>query len=232
MTKIEDTAETFQNIVLENAGDDGKKWFKMVSTISGDTWNTNDFMIAIAAAIRKLGITPVKVTDEQSNALKESGAAFAPVDWELAEIARAALMLTAISILPLPEHENLIFELYYRGDNRERQAVLKTMIFLPDCERFKQLAVDACRTHVQTVFESLACENPYPAAHFDDNQFNQMVLKALFTGAPLLRIMGWKERNNLDLVRMATDYANERKAANRSVPEDIQQIIDHAGSKL
>ena len=140
-------------------------------------------------------------------------------------------MLKACEALPLEDHPRLILELYYKGDNREKQAVLRTLIFLPSPDRFVQVGIEACRSHVQTVFEALACENPYPAAHFTDLHYNQMVLKALFTGAPMERILGWKERNNSELVRMATDFADERKAAKRSVPEDIQKIIDHARSK-
>jgi hypothetical protein len=52
----------------------------------------------------------------------------------------------------------------------------------------------------------------------------------LFTGSSLDRIVGWEERNNAELVRMATDYASERRAAGRSVPEGIQKILDHARS--
>ncbi len=69
---------------------------------------------------------------------------------------------------------------------------------------------------------------PFPGGLLGDLSFNQMVLKALFTGVSLERILGWRERNNGELVRMAGDYADERKAANRSVPADIQKIIDQA----
>jgi len=227
----EKIARIFRNIVLFNADEAGKSWFEKVSNISMETWDKNSFMVAISGAIRTLGILPAKVSSGQSKALEAAGAPFAPVDWELAEVGRGALILTAILFLPDKEHENLLFELYYKGDNREKQAVLKILVFLPRPERFKQLAVDSCRNHVQTVFESLACQNPFPALYFDDNQFNQLVLKALFTGAPLNGIVGWKERNNRELVRMAKDYADERKAAGRQASFDIQQIIDHPGSK-
>jgi hypothetical protein len=122
----------------------------------------------------------------------------------------------------------LLNELFYRGDNLEKQAVLRALILLPEPARFLQLGVDACRAHVQTVFEAVACDNPYPAAHFSDMQFNQMVLKALFTGAAIERIANWKLRNNPELVRMAGDFADERRAARRLVPPDIQKIIDQA----
>ena len=64
---------------------------------------------------------------------------------------------------------------------RERQAVLRVLALLPEPARFLAIALDACRTSTQPVFEAIACENPYPAAYFPEASFNQMVLKAVFT---------------------------------------------------
>jgi hypothetical protein len=74
------------------------------------------------------------------------------------------------------------------------------------------------------VFEAIACENPYPAAHFPELNFNQMVLKALFTGVALERVIGLDGRVTPELARMANDYASERRAAGRSVPADIWRV--------
>ena len=78
------------------------------------------------------------------------------------------------------------------------------------------------------MFEALACENPYPAAHFPERNFNQMVLKALFNSIELSRIDGLSGRRNAELSRMARDYAAERRAAGRAVPADIDAAIDDA----
>ena len=114
---------------------------------------------------------------------------------------------------------------YARGDNRERQAVLRAIPFLPDSKRFVALAVDACRTSVQTVFDAIACENPFPADAFPDPNFNQMVLKAMFNGVALARIVRLGERAGAELARMASDYAAERRAAGRTVPADIDLVL-------
>ena len=68
--------------------------------------------------------------------------------------------------------------------------------------------------------------NRYPAAHFPERSFNQLVLKALFVGLPLARIEGLESRLNADLSRMAKDYAGEREAAGRSVPRDIALLTE------
>ena len=87
------------------------------------------------------------------------------------EVARAALLVNAYPRV-VPD------ELWARGDNRERQAVLRALPLLPEPERFAAIAIEACRTNVLPVFEAIACENPYPARYFPERNFNQMVLKA------------------------------------------------------
>jgi hypothetical protein len=103
--------------------------------------------------------------------------------------------------------------------------VLRALPLLPDAERFVPLAVEACRTSVQTVFDAIACENPFPADHFPDLNFNQMVLKAMFNGVQLARIVRLDERAGPELARMASDYAAERRAAGRTVPADIDLVL-------
>ena len=95
---------------------------------------------------------------------------------------------------------------------------------LPAPERFLETAVDACRSHIQPLFEAIARENPYPARYFPELNFNQMVLKALFTGVALARVIGCDGRVTSELSRMAADYASERRAAGRSVPPDIGML--------
>jgi hypothetical protein len=51
-----------------------------------------------------------------------------------------------------------------------------------------------------------------------------MVLKTLFLGVALERILGLDRRKTAELARMAEDYASERKAAGRSVPADIGRL--------
>jgi hypothetical protein len=136
--------------------------------------------------------------------------------WGADEVARAALLVRGFS-------PTLAWS---RGDNRERQAVLKALPLLPSPERFVDLAVEACRSNVLTVFCAIACENPFPRMHFPEPAYNQMVLKAAFNGVALARIDGLAERKNAELARMAADYAAERRAAGRPVPEDL-----HLGMK-
>jgi hypothetical protein len=148
-------------------------------------------------------------------------AQFAKADEE----GRVALLLDANRKLGAPEMFDLAEDCFRHGDNGERRAVLRSLSVLQEPERYIELAAQACRSSVQTVFEALACENPFPAAKMPDLLFNQMVLKALFTEVSLDRIVGLTSRITPELSRMAEGYASERRAAGRSVPSDIGRLV-------
>jgi hypothetical protein len=53
-----------------------------------------------------------------------------------------------------------------------------------------------------------------------------MVRQALVTGVALDRVVGLGARVTPELVRMANEYAAERRAAGRSVPADLDYITE------
>ena len=205
-------------------------WFQsQMQALSKDA-EMVDFSTKFASATRRFGRELVLPDDQEKKTLVDANIPLVLAASPLDQLARTAMLLKAFQIIPENDHMEWVQNLYYRGDNLEKEAVLRSLYFLPAPKRFLSISFDATRNHVQTVFESIACENPYPSSFFPELNFNQMVLKTLFTGVELDRIYGWQQRNNPELVRMAGEYALERKAADRPVPEDIQRIIDHARS--
>ncbi|HEU4579208.1 MAG TPA: EboA domain-containing protein [Polyangiaceae bacterium] len=182
-----------------------------------------------AGAGRRLGSESCELTSAEQARLSAAGAA-APAGWPLAAVARAALCCRICELLPAEEHFALLLKQFRTGDNAERAALLHTLPLLPEPERFVELAIDACRSHVQTVFEAIACENPYPARFFPEANFNQLVLKAFFTGVAVRRIEGLPGRRTAELARMALAYASERRAAGRSIPPDLDLVTSGASS--
>src|SRR5258706_2370923 len=141
--------------------------------------------------------------------------------WTADEAGRAVLLLTLAERTGTDQFATAAIECYERGDSREQQSWLKALPLLPGPESFLNVAIDACRTNILPQFECIACENPYPGRYFPDLNFNQLVLKAMFNGISLARIVGLNGRSNSELSRMALDYAAERRAAGRSVPADL-----------
>ena len=144
----------------------------------------------------------------------------------LIDLTRALLLLTALEAIPPADHEAVIAELYRTGDLREQQSILRALPALPEPARFVSVAVAACRTNSPAVFAAIANDNPLPAAHFPELNFNQLVLKAIFMGVPVTRIDGLATRRTPELRRMVTEYANERRAAGRTVPSDVDHVLE------
>ena len=144
----------------------------------------------------------------------------------LHEFGRAALLLFALEQLPEEEHAEFVNELFMHGDSREQEALLRALSILPNQGRFLSTAVEACRANVQTVFEAIACENPYPSCYFPESNFNQLVLKVIFTGVSLQRIVGLSDRVTPALKGMVGDHIKERTVTGRPVHEDVALIMN------
>jgi hypothetical protein len=184
------------------------------------TGDASALLAAFAGAGRRVGKDALDLDGDEIATLRAAGA-----DWPIAaradELWRVALLVAAAGRDDL---EHLVAAAYRGGDSDERVAVLRALPLLPRGERFAALAADACRTSLRPIFEAIACENPYPARHLSELHFNQMVLKALFLDVALSRVIGVDARRTPELVRMAADYARERRAAGRPVSADLARL--------
>ncbi|WP_173873482.1 EboA domain-containing protein [Streptomyces albus subsp. chlorinus] len=121
-----------------------------------------------------------------------------------------------------------LVRLYGKGSADERRAVLLALPHLdppPRTARALSLVEDALRTNDTRLVA--AALGPYAAAHLDAHQWRQGVLKCLFTGVPTAAVAGLEHRaaGDDELARMLEDYARERTAAGRTVPEDLAYVL-------
>ncbi len=103
------------------------------------------------------------------------------------------------------------------ADTNELETFLRFLVLLPDAHNYKNTAVDSLRTNIAGVFDAIALKNPYPALFFNDQQWNQMYLKAAFMERNLSEIVDVDGRANKELTRIISDYAHERWAASRKI---------------
>lgn len=103
------------------------------------------------------------------------------------------------------------------ADTTELETFLRYLILLPAPESFNYTAVEALRTNISIIFDAITLNNPYPALYFNDQQWNQMYLKAAFMERDLGMIASVDDRANEDLTRIISDYAHERWAASRKI---------------
>jgi len=103
------------------------------------------------------------------------------------------------------------------ADTGELETFLKFLILLPNAGDYNQVGVEALRTNIDIIFDAIALNNPYPSIYFNDQQWNQMYLKAAFMQRNLRDIVDVEKRANGDLARIISDYAHERWAASRDI---------------
>ncbi|MFE0250923.1 EboA domain-containing protein [Streptomyces sp. NPDC059010] len=114
---------------------------------------------------------------------------------------------------------------YFQGTAAERRAVLHALPHLVPGREALPLVEDALRTNDTRLLA--AAVGPYAARHLDPHQWRHAVLKCLFTGVPVDTVADLEHRAHRDteLARMLGDYAAERTAAGRPVPEDLYRVL-------
>jgi len=145
---------------------------------------------------------------------------FAPRNWTIDQLARTVLLLSLVEQHPetfLATYRTLL----ETADMRESIALYAALPFLPEAEALVPLAREGLRSNIVDVFDAIALDNPFPAEHFDEEGWNQMILKSIFIRRPVHRILGIEARANAALAQSLSDLAHERWAANRSVPPEL-----------
>jgi len=121
--------------------------------------------------------------------------------------------------------------LYQQGTSAERRAVLRALPALVDGPHAVHLVEDALRSNDTRLIATAL--GPYAATHLDPHAWRHAVLKCLFTGVPLDAVAHLAQRaaGDGELARMLTDYAAERIAAGRDVPDDLGRVLTLTGEE-
>ncbi|MYR41005.1 EboA domain-containing protein [Streptomyces sp. SID5910] len=119
----------------------------------------------------------------------------------------------------------VLSRVYAQGTADERRAVLQALPHLVPGPDALPLVEDALRTNDTRLVA--AALGPYAARHLDAHQWRHAVLKCLFTGVPVDQVADLDRRAGADreLARMLADYAAERAAAGRPVPDDLHRVL-------
>ncbi|MEU9285679.1 EboA domain-containing protein [Streptomyces sp. NPDC048275] len=138
---------------------------------------------------------------------------------EYADAARVLLLHAAHA------DTDALTRVYRQGTAAERRAVLHALPHLVPGPDALPLVEDALRVNDTRLVA--AALGPYAARHLDDHTWRHAVLKCLFTGVPVDAVADLAQRAHADaeLARMLADYAQERTAAGRPVPEDLQRVL-------
>ncbi|AUM70372.1 EboA domain-containing protein [Pseudomonas fluorescens] len=145
--------------------------------------------------------------------------------WSNVQLARALLLAQALELQPLAGQVPLLHQLFRWGDDQEKIAILKALDWLDSRGQCVELARQAGRTSNSQVFAALALDTAYPSRHYNEQAFNQLVLKALGMGLDVRRLIGLTQRQSVTLNQLALDLLDEQLAAERTVSAGLPQVI-------
>lgn len=124
------------------------------------------------------------------------------------------------------EHVDIIENLFKTADTNELIALCKSLPFLPEPEKFLFRANESVRSNNTLIFNSIALNNTYPMNFFDENSWNQLILKAFFIESDIKQVIGIQKRINSNLICMLIDFANERYKAGRTVNPELFDLVN------
>lgn len=177
---------------------------------------------ALPAAARKVGKGPLNLPTGACLEGVEDNIPLAP--WSIDEAARVVLLLGVAQGAPQAFAET-VRQAYEQGDTREQMAVIRGLPLFPDAGRFVEISLDAGRTNDTNLFTAVACDNPYASRRYPELEFNKLVMKAVFVGAPVDRILGLERRANPELARMGMEYIDQQESATRKFPPELWLAI-------
>lgn len=149
--------------------------------------------------------------------------------WTLATAARAWLLAQAAQREATPYAA--LHALYDTAGTETRTASLLAINFIDDADPAPALEMiaDAGRTYLDVLMDAAWCDNPFTAAHLTIEQFRKAVLKALFCDVDVSRFLRLEERADADLAASLCEFADEREAAGRPVPDTVWIVAARHG---
>ena len=210
-----------QKNILSHTNEQALKW---VAEKLAKVASQKDFFFAFSSTPRFAGKEKLNFSHEE---LKEADSI--RIGWNPASctVDRAVRILLVLSF-PHNEKESFlktIETLFSSADMNELVALYSVLPLFPFPEDFRTRAAEGVRTNIRDVFDSCVLDNPFTSEFFSEEQWNQMVLKAVFTRRPLYKIYGIDERRNKKLAEMLIDFAHERWAAGRTVTPELWRCV-------
>jgi len=145
--------------------------------------------------------------------------------WDEFRLARVILLLV-LAEQDRATYLDALAQLLNTADIREQAAIFASLSLLPEAPDLVEAAIDGLRSNIIDIYDSIALDNPFPAAHFPEAAWNQMVLKAFFIHRPLPRMVGLDARRNRALAKAIRDLAHERWAAGRDISPEAWRCCE------
>ncbi len=163
---------------------------------------------------------------ERTHSVLMTGLGAMPIGhWRTDRAARSWLLATLAAESDTPFAR--LFEFYDKGDTQTRLAAILAVNLVDDADAAQGLALihDAGRTYLDELIDAAWCNHPFSAHHMTDAEYRKAVLKALFCDLPIDGFLRLSERADVELAKSLRDFADEREAANRPVPDVLWPVL-------
>lgn len=207
----------FLDLLRQHAEPGAMSWLDEFLASQSEAFQLRPFYYAFSGATRRFPKTPLPADLSLPAGAPEG---FTLAGWSVDQLARTVLLLS-LAEQPRETYVETLQTLLDTADMREAAAIYRAFPLLPEPSALVPMAREGLRTNIVSVFDAIALDNPWPAAHLDEEGWNQMVLKAFFLSRPVYHIQGLEQRANPALVEALSNYAHERWAANRPVSPEL-----------
>lgn len=212
--------EPLAAILSATASPQALQWLRETLDQQRKAFHQRRFYYSFSGATRHFSKEAVKVSPDQAAELDAAMPGFTMQTWTEDQLARTLLLLL-LAGQTADRYQETLSALVAHADMRESAALFAAFPLLPEPAFLLPLAREALRTNIVGVFDAIALRNPFPARHFDENGWNQMVLKCFFLQRPTHLVTGLDSRANASLAVALSNYAHERWVAHRSVSPDL-----------
>ena len=179
-----------------------------------------DFFISFALINKKIPRDHLQLSPAQIQTIHLKYPEFNIENWTLDQLCRFSLLMY-YSLLSVKSLTKLISV----ADTREQISIFKSLTYLENASHFTPIVVNGIRTNIVDIFDAIALKNPFAASYFSQDEWNQMILKAVFMERPIYQIKNIDQRKNEKLAHILFDYARERWAASRRVTPELWRMI-------
>ncbi len=213
---IKKALELFEEIFSEILESTQIQWICDKSHTFSTDGNVTAFFTAFTAAPRFVGKKPISINQKQKAELDSIKKGLTLENYTSDRLARLWFLLH----FPIEKEDHYvqsIDRLFPSAEMNELVALYSSLPLLAYPERWKFRCTEGIRSNIGSVLESVICNNPYPSEYLNEEEWNQLILKAFFTDKPVFQIIGLDRRANQSLANTLSDFAHERWAAGRTI---------------
>jgi hypothetical protein len=203
----------------------GWDWLQQKAGLLNGENSAAVFYTAFTALPRFTGKPIVQVSAAEAQQIRQQRTGFSVTGFSSDRIGRIWLTLQ-LAAENKTSYLQTISQLFLSAEMNELVALYSALPVFAYPQDWESRCMEGIRTNIAGVLEAILYENPYPSEYLSEAGWNQMVLKAIFTGKEINRITGLEERANPALSHMLIDYAHERQAAGRPVDPQLWRLAD------